>query len=239
MWVTVMLLALVVMANPMRTGIAVLLVSRPRPMLNLLAFWLSGIATSSVVGLGVLFVLSDSALTVVQHLESTAASATAGRMRLALGGLALLAAAGLSVRHRVPAPIPGGDGSVRVAEPRTPTAFSRLATRARDVLDGDSLSVAVIAGFGAGIPAEYLAALLAILASGAGPGTQISAVVAFILVAFAVVEIPLVGYRATPAKTEAVMLEFHRAVRARRRQVLAVMAGVLGVFLLTSGMGIV
>jgi hypothetical protein len=45
MWVTVLVLGLMAATDPVRIGIAALLISRPRPLRNLLAFWLGGMAT--------------------------------------------------------------------------------------------------------------------------------------------------------------------------------------------------
>jgi hypothetical protein len=98
--------------------------------------------------------------------------------------------------------------------------------------------MAFVAGLGSATPpVEYLAAIIAILASGAAAGAQMSAAVMFTVVAFAVAEIPLVGYLATPAKTEAVMLQLHDWIRARRRPILACVVAATGVFLVATGVG--
>ena len=54
-------------------------------------------------------------------------------------------------------------------------------------------------------PVEYLAAMIAILASGAPAAEQVGTALMFTLVAFTVAEIPLVCYLATPTKTMAVV----------------------------------
>ena len=61
-WGAVLVMALTAMVDPLRIGITVLVVSRERPMLQLLAFWLGGMAMGFTVGLGVLFLLRDFAL---------------------------------------------------------------------------------------------------------------------------------------------------------------------------------
>jgi hypothetical protein len=101
-----------------------------------------------------------------------------------------------------------------------------------------------VVAFAAGIamatpPVEYLGAIVAILASGAGAGAQVSAALMFTLVAFAVAEIPLISYLATPAKTQAVLLRLHDWIRARRQLILSVMVGVCGVLMVVAGMGAV
>jgi hypothetical protein len=243
MWGTVLVLALVAATDPVRLGIAVLLISRPRPMLNLLAFWFGGMAMGIAAALGVLILLRDSAPMFMQNVASTAASSTIGQIRIAMGVLALLTAVlvavGFSARQRARAPMPSGDPSALALQPSTQTAFSRLSARAQDTLDSGSLGVAFLAGIGmATPPALYLAALVAILASGAAISTQVSAAVMFTVVAFAVVEIPLVSQLAAPTKTHAVMLQLHDWVRARRRRILATIIAFVGVYLVTTGMGV-
>ena len=57
----------------------------------------------------------------------------------------------------------------------------------------------------------------------------------FLVVMLAVVEVPLVSYLVTPAKTQAVMLQLHNWVGARRRQILAVILAVVGALLVANG----
>ena len=59
---SLLVMAMAAMVDPLRIGITVLVVSRPRPVLQLLAFWLGGLAMGFAVGLGVLFLLRDLAL---------------------------------------------------------------------------------------------------------------------------------------------------------------------------------
>ncbi|MBO0866870.1 MAG: GAP family protein, partial [Mycobacterium sp.] len=102
-------------------------------------------------------------------------------------------------------------------------------------LEGGSLWVAFAAGLGAATPVEYLVALVAILSSTAATGTQISAVVVYTLVAFAVAEIPLVSHLAAPARTHEIMLRLHNWLQTRRLRIFAVIVAVAGIFLVTTG----
>ena len=76
-----------------------------------------------------------------------------------------------------------------------------------------------------------------ILASGAALGTQVSAAAAYTLVGLAFAEIPLICHLAAPARTGATMSRVHDWVQARRRAVLGIVVAVLGVFLMTTGLG--
>jgi hypothetical protein len=245
MWATVLLLALMAAADPVRIGIAVYLISRPRPMLNLLVFWLGGMVTGVVAALGVLLFLRDPAAELVQYVLSATASGTFRHYQIACGVLAVLIAALIEVgfsarqRARVPVPVPAGGPSELALEPSQPgilTAIARLSGRTSDEPEGRLLLwVAFVAGLGSSTPPVYPVVVGAILASGAAIGTQLSAAVMFTVGAFAVVEIPLVMYLVAPAKTEAVVWELHNWLRARSRQIFTIGLGVTGVFLVATG----
>lgn len=246
MWATVLVLALMTATEPVRSGMIIFLISGPRPMLNLLAFWLGGMATGIGAAMVVLVLLRDFASTAMQDMVSMAgsvvASSTGRHIQIAFGVLALLIAAliavGFSVPKRARAPMPGGEPSALLL-PGTPTAFWRLSARTKDALGTGFPWVALMVGLSSAgpTPIEYMVALTAILASGAAIGTQVSAAVAYMVVMLAMVEIPLVSYLAKPAKTEAVVLLVRDWLRARSRQILAVGVAVMGVFLLSSAMG--
>jgi Sap, sulfolipid-1-addressing protein len=237
MWGTVLAVALVATADPVRIGIAVLLFSRPRPVLHLVALWLGGMTVGVFLGLGVLFGLHDLALGVMHRVELVTTSATAGHLQIAVGVLALVVAAsivvGISARQPKRAAVPGDYPARQAAS----TAPSRLLARALDVLQAGPLWVTFAVGVVISTDFRYLAALTAILASGAAVSTQIGAAAMYTIVALAFVEIPLACQLAAPARTRAVMSHVHDWVKARRRQVLGVIVALLGVFLMTTGMG--
>jgi hypothetical protein len=68
-------------------------------------------------------------------------------------------------------------------------------------------------------PGAALFVLAIIVASGAAIGTQVGAAIMFVVGVFVVVEITLVSYLATPAKTEVVLRPLHDWALAHRRQV--------------------
>lgn len=68
-----------------------------------------------------------------------------------------------------------------------------------------------------------------------GVRAQVSAAITFIVGMFAVAEITLVSYLATPAKTQAVLL--HNWALAHRRQVLVAILAVVGVWMVANSMG--
>jgi hypothetical protein len=240
MWSAVLVLSLIAAIDPIRIGIVVLLISRPRPMVSLLAFWLGGMAAGIAAALVLVVYLRDLTLSVMRGLLSAIGCPAAAHVRVAIGVLVLLIAGLIAARFRVRPHAPvrrtGEEGSVLVLEPDTRNGSSRLSIRRQ--LEEGSLAVAFIAGIGwATPPVEYLAAIIAILASGTAAAAQVSAAVMFTVVAFTVAEIPLMSYLAMPEKTVAVVLRLHDWIKARRQAILAVFVCTFGVLLVASGMG--
>ena len=205
-------------------------------MLNLFAFWLGGMAAGIAAALVVLLFLRDFAISLMREVDSASSSPTVAGLQVAIGVLAVLIAARLWARQHAPVPVTGGDSSVLLLEPNTVTGSSRLSIRGQ--LEGGSLVVAFVAGLAlATPPVEYLAAMVAILASGAAAGEQLVAAVMFTVVAFTVVEVPLITYLATPAKTLAVVRRLNIWISERRQAIPALVVGSIGVLLLVTGMG--
>ncbi|AXN45661.1 hypothetical protein DSM43518_03351 [Mycobacterium marinum] len=238
MWCTVLVLALVATADPVRLGISVLLSSRPRPLGQLIAFWLGGITTCVTLALGVLFGLREFTLETMQRVQHATASSAAGHIQIAMGVLALLIAGlavGISPRQRAQFGVPGSNSSHW--QVLTSTTFARLSMRAQFALEARPLRMAFLLGAAMLIDFRFLAALTAILASGAAAGTQVSAAGIYTLIALAFIELPLASQLAAPASTGRIMSSLHSYVKARRQQLVGVVIAVLGVFLMTSGMG--
>ncbi|KKC05255.1 GAP family protein [Mycobacterium nebraskense] len=235
MWITVLVLAGSVIFEPIRLGLVVLLLSRRRPLLQLLVFLCGGFIMGVGAGLVVLFILR--AAPVVGHFS-------VAQVQIASGFVALLIAAVLatnvSLRRMVrPAPadgaVGGGGGGLALLE-RTAPNRQHLADRTRTFLRGDSLSVAAVSGMGAALPsANYLGSMAAILASHAAPVAQVQALVAFNLIAFTVAEIPLIGYLAAPQKTRAFMAALQNWLRSRGHRDIAVLVAAGGCFMLVLG----
>jgi Sap, sulfolipid-1-addressing protein len=235
MWGTVLALALVATADPVRIGIAVLLFARQRPVLHLVALWLGGMAVGVLLGVGVLFGLHDVTLGIMHRLQLATTSSTAGHIQIAMGVFALVLAAliavGFSVRQRTPVATLS-DGGL----PAAPTGLTRVSTRALGALQTGPAWVTFLIGVGISTDFRYLAALTAILASGAALGTQVSAAAVYTVVGFAFAEIPLISQLASPGRTLAVMSQVHAWAKARSRAVVGVVIAVLGICLMTTGM---
>ena len=80
-----------------------------------------------------------------------------------------------------------------------------------------------------------LAAIAAILKSGAEAPTQISALLVFSLVAFVAAEIPLVSFAVAPEATRARVDQLCTWVSTHQRLVVTILASVVGVYLTAIG----
>ena len=208
MWITLLVMAVAVSLEPFRVGMSVLMLNRPRPHLQLAAFLFGGFLMGLAVGAVVLFGIGSRLL--------TSAHFTLPTVQIIIGTMALVAAAWLATT---------------TGRPRTPPEWlNRL-------LGGQSLWVAGTAGLGIALPSvDYLAALAVIAAGTSTPATRMTALLAFNVVAFALVEIPLLAYLVAPERTLAAMTGLHRWIRARQRREVAGLLAVVGAVLVTAGL---
>lgn len=208
MWITLLVMALAVSLEPFRIGMSVLMLNRPRPRLQLTTFLGGGFLMGLSVGVVVLFAV-ESRLPKSAHF-------TLPKVQIAIGALALLAAAYLALTR---------------GRPRTPPVWLiRL-------LEDRSLWVAGVAGLGIALPSlDYLAALAVIAAGAATAGARLTALLMFNVVAFTLVEIPLLAYLVAPERTHAAMTGLHHWIRARRRREVAALLAVVGTVLLGVGL---
>ena len=263
-WGSLLGLAFLFALNPVLLGLILLVISRPRPVQNLLACWVGCLITNVPALLVPLMVLHVTPMfrSTAHDLASPATSSTVRHIQLGMGVLVLSIAALMTVRfwarRRAQLPTPGGNTSTLVLDSNTPTAISRPQGRAQDAAteggsairrllgrvnnawENGSLWVALVIGMGF-LPAPPLVLLAdtTIVASGAAIGTQVSAAIAFVVGMFAVFEITLVSYLAAPAQTLAVLRPLHDWALAHRRQVLVAIFAVVGFFQVAKGMGIV
>lgn len=217
-------MALAVSLEPFRVAMTVLMVNRPRPVLQLLAFLGGGFAMGMTVGLVVIFILRRR-LVASTHL-------TLPRVQILIGGLALLVAAVLAASVAVRR----WRGERRGYAVDRGTVFDKLPTPIKGLLNGRSLWVAGLAGLGIALPSvDYLAALAVILASGAAALTQVGALVLFNVTAFVLVEISLVAYLLEPDRTRQSLTALNNWIASRRRLEVAALLVAVGCVLLALG----
>ncbi|WP_157011520.1 GAP family protein, partial [Mycobacterium celatum] len=152
MWSSVLGLALLGALHPVRLGLTLLIISRPRPVLNLLAYWLGGLTLSVPVLLVPLVVVHSTPMfkSVTHESGTAAASSTVRHIQLGIGVFALSIAALMTVRHlarqRARVVTPENNPS-SMAGSDTPIAIRRLLVRAQDAWENGSLWVAWVIGF--------------------------------------------------------------------------------------------
>jgi Sap, sulfolipid-1-addressing protein len=213
MWITILVMAVAISLEPFRIGLTVLMLNRPQPVLQLLAFLCGGFVMGTSVGVAVLFVL--------RPVLSRSTHFTLPNVQIVIGAMALLVAAVLAATSQ---------------SRRGNADAGRLARGARRLMNGRSLWVAGVAGLGIALPSvDYLAALAVIMASGAAAATQVGALLTFNAVAFTLVEVPLLAYVVAPNRTGALVAALHDWIRARRRLEVAALLSVVGCFLLAVG----
>ncbi|OMC52870.1 gap protein [Mycobacterium sp. IS-836] len=260
MWGSVLALALMTALNPVRLAVTLLVISRPRPVQNLLAYG-AGCLVGCIPAVVVPLTLLHVAPAFSSLAEGLATSPVVRHVRIGMGVLALLVAALIIVRslarRRQPAHLPAAGGNTAVLESKTPPIIARVLDRARDAAseggpafrrllgrvhnawETGSAWLAFVIGLALGgvEPDAGLLLLAIIVASGAAIGTQISAAITFVIGVLAIVEITLLSYLALPAKTEAVLQSLHDWALSHRRKILIAMFAVAGVSLVASGIG--
>lgn len=265
MWSSVAVLALPIALDPVRLGVNLLLVSRPRPAQNLLVYWAGCVCASFVLLLVPLLVLHFTPMfsSFVHDLANpaTTASSAVRRVEIFLGVLVLAIAALMVVRSLTHqrAKVPAGDVKtpplVEDSDATSPiarllkrgkdapvgggSALQRLLARANKAWESGALWVAFVIGFWAGPnPSLVVFSLATILASGAVLGTQIGAAVVFIVVSLAVVEIVLISNLVAPTKTQAALRRVHDWVRGYRQQIVVAILTLVGMAFIAQGAGI-
>ncbi|MCV7343214.1 GAP family protein [Mycolicibacterium rhodesiae] len=221
MWGIVSLLGLSVAADPLRIGIAMLLTSGPRPLVNLVSFWLGSLAAGIALAIGAFVLCPELVSDALRIMVAWIADLTGGHAKLIVGTIVLCVAAASAMRlARRPVVRPTQDLKTS----------SGIASRARELLQNGRPWVSFTAGLSQGpAPVEYLAAISVIHASGTAIGTQLGASVAFTLAMLAAVEVLLVSFVVKPAQTRSILADVGRCLQRYRQHVMTVVAGVLGI----------
>jgi hypothetical protein len=235
MWITVLLLAVAVNFEPTRLGMITLLLTKPRPMWQLVTFLSCWLTMSASAGLVVLFVFHTGFLqTGHDH---------GPKIQIVIGAAAVLIAALLASnlplgasfsRPLVGAAIGSPDGTA--LPPGRPPALDRLVSRAGQVVKTESLWFPGITGVWLALPSpDYVAMLILIAASGAAPLTQVGALITWLAVANGVAAVPLASYLIAPERTRAWLSMLNDWIRARRRRDFAMLLAVVGTVMVAVG----
>ncbi|CRZ14549.1 GAP family protein [Mycolicibacterium neworleansense] len=231
MWTTVLALAIAVNFDPTRIGFILVVLSRPRPILQLAAYLSGGILMSAAVAILVVFVVHHGLFSIPEIDGAT--------VQLVVGVLALLLAAFLATnlsvgslsRKAVPVgaadPEPTDDGPGSAAG--TPGWLKRRSL-------GTSPWVSGVMGVSTALPSvEYMALLVVIAASSVSTWAKALTIGGYLLVANVVSAVPLVSYAVAPQQTQSTLASFQRWIRARRRRDFALVLAIAGCVLIAIG----
>jgi hypothetical protein len=266
MWGQVLGLALVTSLNPVLLGFILLVMSRPRPVQNLLAFWVGCLIVNVPAFLISLMVmhLVPAFTSAARDLTTPEQGSTVQPLQLGTGVLALLIGVlmgfRLWVRQRAIEPLPVGvvgntpvlldsdtptsdsrpQGRIRGVVARIRSVIRRLLRRGHDAWEDGALWVAMVFGM-AYLPPPPLVLLVdtIIVGSGAAIGMQVIAVIAFIFAMLAVFEIVLISYVVAPARTQAVLRPVHDWALLHRQHVLIALFVLVGIWQVITGLGLV
>ena len=260
----VLLMTLLVVLNPFLLAIILLIVSRPRPVQNLFAYWVGCMITNLPIFLVPLVALHviPSFANFAHDLATPAAGATFKPIQLGAGTAMLLVAALVAMRHRkqqrkeilVPVAVRGDSAVLLLERPEEPTAESRLPSRFDDLLararallergkaawESGNLWLSVLFGMGC-VPSLTMVLLVdsLIVGSGAPIGMQMVVAIVFVLLMFVVLEFALISNVIAPGKTQAVLRPLHAWSAAHINQIVYTLLAVVGVWNLIVGLGLV
>ncbi|QCH25653.1 GAP family protein [Mycobacteroides salmoniphilum] len=267
MWRELLGLAFLMSLNPVLLGLILVVISRPRPVQNLLAFWVGALMVnvpSFVIALFALHMVPSFA-SFAKNLATADPGSSVKPLQLGTGVLCIVLAVVIAVRlrsrKRENQPVAagaGGDSSVLVLDPETPTAEPRSVGRVRGAIavvvtklrrlfhhgkgawENGALWVALVLGIGY-MPPPPLVLLVdtIIVGSGTAMGTQILAAVVFVFAMLAVFEVALISYVIAPSRTQAILEPIHNWALAHRQVVLLVLFAVVGIWQVLTGIGIV
>lgn len=154
MWGSLLVLALLTTINPVRIGLIILVLSRPRPMQNLLAYWTGAVIISLLTLFIPLFALHahHASASFVESFADPAANPAAQRTAIGIGVLLLSIAVLMATRSWVRAPSRGGrhsaqrmysnaNASTKVLESTAPPVITRLLEAQQDETAGDGSEI--------------------------------------------------------------------------------------------------
>ncbi len=226
----ILALALAAAIYPQLLAVVVIILTRPSPRLLLWACYLGGLCLSIGSSLVILAVFRS---------RGSVAGTTSARIGPAaytfIGVLAVLLA--LFAVTRRGRELLGSDLPRRLRrrrdEPRPP---SRTRSRAENALKEGSLLVAVGVGLILGVPGPFdLVAIGHLARNHHSDGTALVAIIAFSLIKFLLIEVPIACYTLRPERTASEVARFAEWMKTRKLDMVAAVVGVIGLTLIGRG----
>jgi len=230
--VNAFLLALAAAVYPQLLAVVVLILTRPKPKRLLWACYL-GCLLVSVAGGILIFVIFRSR----GSIAGTGPRRVGPEVYLVIGGIALVLAIVFATQRG--RELMGRDLPVlRRRKHHAPdeSRVGRMRSRAELALKEGSLVVAGVVGAVLAVPGPFDVIALGHLARGGYPATVAGAtIVAFALIKFLLIEIPILGYAIDPDGTAATVSQFSHWMQANKFALIAVIVGVIGIVLIGRG----
>ena len=218
----IFLLAVAAAFYPTLLAIVILILSRPKPVRLLAAYLAGGMLVSVGIGCAIVFALEG----VGPPGKRTADPV----VDIVVGTVSILVAWTLAT-GRDPRP----------ARLKNRRERARAAGRRRDpwttrALSHDSVVVAFVLGIVLDLPSVwYLVALKDISEAGHPAAVDVLLIVAFNLIMFVLIEVPLVAYLVAPERAAAAVSQFNTWLHANARRIGVVIAGGVGLYLAARG----
>jgi hypothetical protein len=216
-----LLLAVASAVYPLLVAATVLMLATPKPPAILGAYLAGGALVSIGIGLAGVFALAGSGVVSSSHRSvSPAIDLVVGVLLLVL---AVLAATGRVERRT------GRRRAARPKKEKGPSWSQRTLRRG-------SPRLTFFVGMALSLPSlYYIVAIKDIAESYDNPATRVGLILAFNVIQFAIVEVPLVAFLVNPEATRRRVERGHRWMRDHRYAIAAVIAAVVGVYLLIKG----
>ena len=220
-------------------AVVLIILTRPRPKPLLWAFWLSALVVSCGFGFAALAVFraKGTFLGTTSRNVSPAIYLIVGAVAVCIAAFAAtrrgreLIGREIDKRQNSTSPDPQGSLSGRVQ-----VKVQEVKTKAEEALRRGSVWVALAVGVVLGAPTPFqLAAIGIMVRNGYGLLAQSLLVVAFSLVTYLVVEIPIVSYVIWPDATSSKVTAFSEWLGSHKIQAVAAVAAVVGLVLIGKG----
>lgn len=218
----IFLLAVAAAFYPTLLAIVILILSRPRPVRLLAAYLAGGMIVSVGIGCAIVFALEGAGPPSKRTVDPA--------VDLVVGTVSILVAWMLATR-RDPRP-----GRLRNRRERARAAGKQHGSWTTRAVSHDSVVVAFVLGIVLDLPSVwYLVALKDISQANNPTAVDVLLIVAFNLIMFVLIEVPLVAYLVAPERAAAAVSRFNAWLHAKARQIGVVIAGGVGLYLLVRG----
>lgn len=224
MWTTVLVLAIALNLEPNRLALIALLLVRPHPIRQLLAFLTGSFATSMTAGTLILYLLS--------HGTWAGTTLNGARAQIVIGVLAIAVAILLTTNF-----LPSVAGAASADGSTVQSGLAGLLSKyVGKIVEGSSPWFAAALGVGIAVPSiDYLALLVLIAASGLSLAAQAGVLLTFLTIANTILLFPVLSYLLNPKRTGAVLDLLRDWVLSRRRRDYAILLGIIGCVMIAMG----